>query len=142
MLAIHIISWFTFGFAVAGILLYGPTIAKACRIKTQAIAMMKEATQTLRESAAKEKGFAKLAKEKCEVNDKYGETLKEIIELGKRYGSLQNEYIALSGELREVGNKLLEERKDFIELAKKYEELQKDHKALLWRSGGGVEGTV
>jgi hypothetical protein len=37
---------------------------------------------------------------------------------------------------------MLAERNDYNQFLKKYEALLIEHKALLWRAGGGVEGTA
>lgn len=121
MLAIHIIGWFVFGFAVAAILLYGPALRKAYRVRAEGIVMMKDSNKRLRESA---------------------EMAKQCVLTQEKYGKLQDKHLELLAEYKALGEEMISERKEFTEFLRKYEALMIDHKALFWRAGGGVEGTA
>lgn len=116
-----VIGWFTFGFIVAAVLLHGPVAAKAL------LAMKRE---------------SEYGKKCVALQDKHIAHLKKYGELATAHGELQQKYIdslTQNTKILEEHNELLE---DYTDLLEDFEELEKDHKALLWRAGGGVEGTA
>jgi len=116
-----VVGWFMFGFLVAAVLLHGPVAAQALR------AMKRE---------------HEYGKKYTGLQDKHLEHLKKYTDLAKQYGELQDKYLASLDDYKVLGEQALEESRQFGEVLKKYEALLKDHKALLWRAGGGVEGTA
>lgn len=123
-----VIAWFMFGFVVAAVLLYGPVTAKALR------AMKRE---------------SEYGKKYVVLQDKHIAHLKKYGELATAHGDLQQKYIdslTQSNDLTKQNTEILEEHaellKDYTDLLEDFEDLEKDHKALLWRAGGGVEGTA
>lgn len=116
-----IIGWFILGFAVAAVVLYGPVMARAYWVRAQGIQMMRNANAKLHEST---------------------EMIKEATLTEKKYGELQDKHLALLDEYKALAGEMLAERNDYNQFLKKYEALLIEHKALLWRAGGGVEGTA
>lgn len=116
-----VIGWFTLGFAVAAVLLHGPVAAKAL------LAMKRE-----NDYARKYVG----------LQDKHIKLLKEYQGLAREHGELQDKYQSVLEEYNALGQEMLAEREEVNAFLKKYEALLIEHKALLWRAGGGVEGTA
>lgn len=115
------IGWLSVGFLVGVAVTYGIAMSRAYWVKAQAVAMMKDANKSLRAST---------------------EMAKEATLAHKKYGELQDKHLELLAEYEALGEEMMAERKEYSEFLRKYEALLIEHKALLWRAGGGVEGTA
>ena len=123
-----ILGWFTLGFAVAAVLLYGPVMAKAYWVKARAISMMSDSNKKLRESTEKEKKYAGWAQEVNEALKKEFEAKTELVKAAVERGELLEKHLALQDEHAAL-------MQGFIEMGEEYT-------ALLKKTGGNAEGTA
>jgi len=89
-IAIFIVAWFSFGFIVAAIVLFGPMHRRASR-------MRKEATEAYQKAVKMAKEHGDVLKDHTDLLKKYGDALQAQLETEKecnrRYEELQDEYI-------------------------------------------------